>query len=1270
MDAPSLVVDDFSGGITENVLGGDPRRYQFFDNLLITVDKMGLSRPAWLALAGNNSQLPTGNQRVTSMFSWINETFLVSQSERSFFYYDPLAVAQVSIPGVAGNPVLSGADKYAQTTYAEFQKQIYVTSDGGVSQNGSLPVKIFKNDSDVWKGVTAGLPRAFVQGAYTDSSLLATCILLANAIRASMLLHFADNSGGVNFVAASLHKNADTVSAALVNAAPAAMTQASLFILVKALNDAYTAHNNDALIGAYNTNPAPTYAAAPVFHYAIQPIVNVPPVKGPLASLSNVTTPTTVTIAAAQLDDLRQKWYFHRLGINTHSKLNTFTDINKYPVTVPSIGRVSIGNTYPVITPDYTDFINYVNNLKSLYLGHIGAFGPHNQPPQRQLEFGTGYVRDTNVYCPDATDLDSMYLLIYWLRAAYFIHYMDASVTNFFAIAYDTQATPFTLIPPLGTTFIFGLNSSAAVNAYIRMWATSPGITPYQPTLGALVNNTATITSQVTASAANAASLTVERVIRVSGSNSNFVGQLSGSWYHYANDSTKAITTTQIQTGTAEQISSGAAAVGSDIDTWLSLAFEMFGALSNHAFNTTIHTPVAQLGPYPGSATLVWTPQDFNVLWSTYSIQACATPFFVPQLTSYSWAFLFAHTYKVGQNGIEYQVRSNPVLSDSFFAPDSFLPNYILPTANVGVYPSVANPATRSTTLSGLPTLVNTSETNYDLANVKLEIYRTTDGGTTYFLEKAVALGTTTLVDSANDDLQVGDFGALSLQNKLYTTGGIVGSDQPPQCKFIHVLNETVYYGAVFDTGQFFPNRVLQALQGAPDYAPATFTVDLDDDLVGLSSAKDNPIAFCKNSIHRLQGGFNSSGQGSLTAQSVNDTLGAVNAKSIVRTEIGIFFAGTDGFYYTDGFQSIKISLEFDKRYQTFIGNEAQRRAIYGAYDKSTRRVWWSLRPDGTDTDNSAFYIFYLDYGVKPSGVFTTASSYPYSRPSSVVFQQGVLYWGHENGYIMTGDPDNKADHKVDPTLPVTSWGKTYIPYNYTSLATNLTTNEKRKWLTKIHVMGENEGNIALQMNAVRDLNYTGNGIKPLAPINYTVNPRWGTATCVWGDPTQIWGIRGRLDLWRRFPQNAIRCDYFQLQMVPSKIAVYTVEIGFPFGANAVVDAVLKTATIQTPAAFTSIIWPLDVVDYSITFQTDNYVNEYLITALDVTNKIITYSDALNTSISMPLGVKWTIRGIKKEQRVKLASYIIKYAFLGDNNERFPGETSNSGPGNAGENNG
>lgn len=1309
--AQPLEVTDFSGGITENILNADPRRYQYGDNFIITNDKKLRPRAPFVPLIGNLSTFPTGTQRITSLFSWINETLLVGQSEKNFFWLDTVTPQWTQILGVNGNPVLSGANVYAQTSFAEFQKQIIVTSDGGADPYGSLPVNLYQNTTNAWVARTAGLPRSFSVGNYTYATLLNRCIAMANALRASMVSHFADAQnqtwssriGLAQLPQASvqsdyLHFAADTVALSYfqsvsfapnepaINANPGAVAgvatdQPTLYKLVQAMNAAYGFHIADAMIGSYNESPTVNSSATAHnmavdgfsinYHHYMKYVAQQPPIKGPLAQLTSsavtaLPTDTTkqfanLTTIATQLDDLNQKWYWHQLAVNTHDPYNQFGKINRYMADQTPIGTVLSGTGAPVISPDFTDFINYVNNLTTIWSGHIGVNGPHTQQANALVSYIDGTLLDTQITLPAATDLNSAYLLIYWLRAMYHVHYLDASIADFstFTCNATTAGSPSIPVVVFPVTGVVGKAGQWVFNNRID----TGGV--FNATLNSNIN---TKTYGVQTQAAqiilvSGTTWTVDRAFKNSGYVKNF--QVSSSKYHSFNTAGALDSTTVAKTTANELLASGPIALGSSLSTWGALASEFFNTVGSHAFNTAIHASNADI-----ATTLPPVPVyqvDVTNIWKTYSINACTTPFFTPTIASYAYAFCYAYTYNVGVGGIQYTVRSNPVISGSLQGPTSLPVGATIVSPNINLYPSVVNQATRGFAITVLPVLANTNETNYDLANVKLEVYRTTSGGTTYFLNNLLANGVTSYTDTANDTIQVGTFGAQSLQTPIYITGGVVGSDQPPKSKFIHILNGTAYYGGIYDAGQFFPNRVRQAVNLAPEWVPASFNDDLDDDITCITSAKDVVVVGCKNSIYRLGGAFSSSGQGGLTHERIADSIGFLNAKSAVRTEIGVFFAGNDGFYYTDGYQIIKISLEFDKAYAGFTQSDAQKKSIYGAYDKTTRRVWWSLRASQNDTDNSVMYVFYLNYGVKPSGVFTTASNFPFLRPSSLVFQQGKMFIGHEYGFVLTADANQKQDYAVQSGVTPANWNRIGIPYNYTSCAVDMGTTFKRKWFTKLHLVGNNVGNVGAQINVIRDMNSDGNGITAMTPINYTDNCVWGTATCVWGDATQIWNNLGKMDLWRRFPATSLRGDFVQIQIVPAKVAVYASGIGYPFGADTTVDSAAKTATILTPSGYTSIVFMPDVVGYAISFQSDAYIKEYAITALDATSKIITYSDAGNTSTNGTVG--WVIRGIKKEQRLEINSYVIHYMLLGDKTQRYPGKTNNTGPGNAGENN-
>lgn len=1244
--ATPLEIKDFAGGISDNIVLGATNRSQYLDNFFITNDHKIEERYAFLPIDNTNYLLPSGNQRVNSMFAFISESILMANSARHIYYLNP---NWTEVTGIGGNEALSGGDINSQVGYAEFQKLIYLTSDGINGIRGIQPSKIYKNSTGVWTAKTAGLPRSYYQtGTYTNNGLLASCISLANALRTSMLSHMNDVGNVGN---GGLHPALDTADIAILNAAPLATNQTSLFTLIGALNSAFATHTFDA------TKQGGFPTLVPSFHYSNANLALTGiPARGPHIQPTNNSTPTIVanpqdsdvtaalTTCAAQLDNLYTIFNFHRLSWFGHSINNDPAIFDRYKPTVGKIGRVNVGKTYPIITPDWTDFFTFCNTINSLLSYHLsGVLGRANT--QNVL-----FKHLVNV--PRATDLDSAFLLIYWMRAVYDYHIQDASFPIY---------TDLTISSTAATTGLQTITSSTVMQQ--GNWIYSSG------GFVATDNSSSDVALVISASGT---SVTIDR--KTSSNLSSAASQMSASFYH-GNFSSQGVlaTATVSPVSTVEKLSTANTSIGSiltgnsntqqyDINSWITLATELFYCLFAHSTQVVSHP-------------------NLGFIWSQQFIAGQLYGFYIPKAETAAYAFYYSDQYTVDTNGIQYLVQSNPVFSDSLQVTTSYPVGYQIPTQNSAVYPSTSVVTTRSNKISQLPVLANTNETNYDTSNVKLNIARTTDGGTTFYIAGFVNNGVTTYTDSVNDTISIQSNPALNTNALLYTSGGVVGNDQPPQAKYIEIVNNVVYYGSITDTGQDFPQRIRQALPFAPDHAPATFFDDMDEAITGLARARSNLVVFCQNSIYRESGGFNTVGQGALTHERISDTTGCLNYKSIVKTEIGIFFAGNDGFYYTDGFQIIKISLELDKTYKRLTSSTNQRRSITGAYDKITRRIWWSMKNSSTDTENNISYVFYLDFGVKPSGVFSTISNGIYQtqsglnnyQPASVVFMNGTAYIGDGRGYILFSDQDNKSDAFIDTTQVAANWITRYIPFNWTTAAMDAGSVFMKKYLTRLHVVGKNVGNETIQVSAIRDMNFDSDGIKLMSIINYTDNMTWGDARVIWNnpaqDPKEVWNPQGKLDAWRRFPQTSLRADVFQLQFMPNKSAVYSVDGNYPTGSNAVVDATLKTATIQTPTGYSAILWPLDVVGMVIAFQTDKYTNEFTITALNAGATKITYSDPTNLSVTNSGGIKWVIRGYKKNQRAYISSAIIHYELTGDNNPSYPGATAGSGYGNANENN-
>ncbi len=1284
-----LEFNDFSGGITENYLQGDPKRYQIGDNFFIGNAKELIERDGIVAYSAGAYSVGSG--RVNAFFSFVNESILMPACGRDLFVQYAGQDYWTRIEGIDGNQALQGGDNQSQISFAEFQRQVYLTSDGDDDNaRGIQPSKIFRDETNTWVARTAGLPRTWVQGNYTESSLYNKCVDVANALKTSMILHMSDavlTTGYSNLTTPflvnylSLHTFIDRYSLSYLQAVtfettdpevpspiptpPGTVTsEATLFDLVEALNLAYDHHVTDSTIGSVSnsTGAASAWGYGPAYHYyGVNLIAGVGTIVGPAAQISNNARPDSVEEAAAMLDDLLQKWNWHRKAINTHSPNNQATQFDKYVPITTAIGTIELEKTTPTVTPDWTDIINYTNNLKYLHNAHAT-----NQWSNFTLGAHKRVDMDHIVSLSDATTLDDAYLMIYWVRAMYYQHQYDAGPGQPSFSTADNWATNVT----------FTGASTAALTAVVRTDTAGPATLTFggwlevalgvEPRFNEYDGGGAYRAAKVTASASGTA--TLDR--KTTSTGTLRAGQITSSKYHSSYDADGALVTSfESPDLTLSQLSTPAYTYGIDMDTWLDLANEFFFAWKTHVTNDLIHA-VASLGAYAYYFT--GRPQ-------TGLVGVPYPNFILPTAAQYGYAFMWKHSYTVESNGIDYEVFSNPTFSDPTAAAvswpvdsvppgqDSYLTNE--DDSRLTLQPFAVR-ATYGNNITGLPVLANTNSTNYDLDETKLQIYRTSDGGNTYYLLTELDNGTTEYLDIINDTIaNPGDTALLSGREPIYTSGGIQGHDQPPVCKYIHTLQGVTYYGAITDADQYFPQRLIQSVALAPDATPLRNLLDLDDELTGLTSTRSNLLAMCKSSIVRVAGGFNTLGQGALTGEKISDAMGCLNTKSIVRTEIGVFFAGTDGFYYTDGFQLIKISLDLDRTYAELTASTNQKRTIYGSYDKLTRRIVWLMKRHEDDSDNSVAYVFHVNYGVKPSGAFTTLSNGLNFKISSLVYQGGIAYLGHELGSILRTDPNTKWDHVVEYGVAPSLWERLHIPYWYRSTAVDMGSTFNRKWITKMHLVGENYGNVSLTPYALRDLNQTQVGSIAMADVNYNINPRWGDPRCIWGDPETKWEYDGKMDVWRRFPAGTLRSDFMQVEIKPSNACVYSSSNDYPEFASALVNATTNIITIITPPDYTLIEWPLDAVGYVIKFATDLYETEYEITGFGADNTELEVTDPDGTLLDVSgAGVPWEIWGYKKEQRLQISSFVLHFALLGTANQAYPGAKSNAGEGNGGQN--
>lgn len=1275
-------VDDFSGGLTDNWFDDGPNRYAAADNFLITVDRKLAQRPGTITFDSVNYAL--GSRRIDALRTFINETKILGFQSRDAYYIPDVGVSPVwtRLTGPSGNEALGAGSPYTQYSQGEYNHQMWVTNT-----DQPIPSRIYRDQNLAYQVRTAGLPRARSQNPMNDSLLLGLCIANANTLRASMVAHLNDNAG-LNFVTVpspwnsgpNLHTGLDKWTMSYFSSqnftpsdfeypgpspvptpAPAATNQITLFALVAALQNAYNHHAFSG--GTYHNSLTDTITK----NY------------GPLATLNSSATPTTLYQAAGILDDLLQKWFFHQWAINMHGGVyNDISLMSRYNTTVSKIGTIyydTVNQIYlPVvatITPNYQDFYNYVNGLIIMHNNHVMGGGATNLNGKFTAPEWIGYhptptvfttfnnsansnphtQPDVKSYCglPLVTSLDQAYLAIYWLRELYTEHKQDISG----ATATTANSTIIKFTSTAGSpniTSVIDNASTLAITIPLGSYVVinDGGGTDIFGGAGKGFNRIAKVIANGSGTA------TLDRIV---------IGSLTAQLAINTTNSFHAFFSASQVSGTetiptAEILTSAVTAFGTDIISWLALGAEYMYCLINHTTNATEHEIGGTL-----SEISFFNPTEM------YSVQQ----WYLPTISQVSYGFTYYYPYTVEPNGLQFINESNPVFSASFNVVEPLYAGYSVPATNITGFSvtgtTIVN--TYPTAISLIPSVVNDATTNYDTANIIVRIYRTTNGGNTFYLLDTVNNGVRTYSDITNDTIPAPGTTALNLRQVLYTSGGVVGNDQPPQCRCMHVLNGTAYYGNIIDTTQYFPNVIRQSLPQNPDSAPATFTDTMEDEVIGISSCRSTVVVLCKNSIYRLNGGFSSSGTGAISHERISDAIGCISAHSIVRTEIGIFFAGTDGFYYTDGFQLIKISIDLNQTYKNNTQNAAQKARIQGAYDKTTRRIYWTMQQNPSDIDVDKIFIFYLDYGVKPGGVYTTISNdcslvpnavyAQYFRPSSVVFYQGQLIKGDLNGVIVKTDPYCKTDPKIDLTTGAANWNTIAMPFTYTSCSLDEGTHAKRKYAVKIQFLGKNVGNTQVLITANSD---NGRIVRPLSPINYTFNTMWGDARYPWTYPGSgleplAWDYRGKVDSWRRFPRNSLRANLRQVSFTNARIGVYRSE-DFPLGCTASIATSLHvgTITIATPSGYTAIVWPLDCVDYYIAFQGDGYVQEWLVTA--VSTNTLTVADPSSLLVNGQTGLGWVLRGYKKSTSVEISAYVIKYGMLGDKTQAY-GSGADSG---------
>lgn len=1282
----SLLISDFSGGITENILADDPRRSEKLDNFYIAEDKSLLERGAftphpYITSYGENSSgmiYPVENNKV---FRFFDSKIYVSDSSKLN------TLQSVKAVDVAGSDYNFGFEKNEQISYATLNNSlIYVTSDRGLD-----PALIYKPQGDYsdldfnkYVAVKAGLPSPVGRVLLRREESLSEGIALANDIRNNFINHILNAKGlfdsNTPYDPNFLHPRIDSDALSWISddlnpnyigySGPFTQAAATEFVsfvsLFRGLLKAYNIHAKfnplpltsvigysnewhwsfDLLSLVYSGQTITYRNPGGIFRFLTDPDENY-----------DATTKTEDEFLKDDyfvdllqvLNDLRDLYNLHVFSPQTHyrgtfNELSHFEVLNQNVVTQPR-ATIYIEDTPLQAESNFEHYIAFVNNLKRFYQSHIIGFpngSPHKAGPYGSL---TNAPANLSCFFDDATTLEEANRIVYWMRVSWNIHFADSNVSFAQNITFNTTAG----IPNL--TSVVNTDTGAAITLvpgqivfvnFVGLSFFYP-VDGWQPSpIGGL-----RVAARVESSGSGTATLSAPVFNSVVGQ----LGQVGPSWWHNSS-ATRAQgfelgsiqSTAQSRANSSENLGIPYTTVAANFSEMVDLANDLWTAFNNHNLNDNLH--------WQKSSTYL---SNYFALTSNSMI--------TPIYAQYVYAAIYEKKI-TDDKGTEYIVYSNPIFSPPIESCVNYNINEQLPLISTAQKQNFLNNITTTIDVdtSGLeygdaPYAARDAE--YGLFD--LRIYRTINAG--------VVLYKVDELDDGNVDTTT-DADLTAKNDTIYFTGNLPERIKAPRCKFIYGFNGYYYFGGCWVDDIFYPNMLRQSLQNIPDSSPENFFSLLDDDITGIGSTRNNVIVFCKNSIYRITDRIQLNGQGTINLEKISDTVGSLNHKSIVQTEIGLFFAGTGGFYYTDGYQLIKLSLEIDRSYGRMTEGEDQKRSIKGTYDLNRRLVIWSIKGNASG-DNDLNYVLHLNMGVKPSAAFSIWKNKDVLFASDILYVNNELLLATPYGEMLFEDKYNKFDFTCgDPSLlPTREERMKYVPYNYLSTAINLGTPDKRKYLTKVHIVGDDVGNTLYNPYIIRDISGTGEEFGPnLAQVNYRKNLVWGTPNFVWGDPDCFWKEKwDKVDVVRRMPAGSLRSNNIQVGLRSAEETVYSSsDTMWPeFTKVEVVDVTTPTEPhLRLVNDFLSkeYDWMKDIVGLRIRFDVDDYATEYEILGFEPNGDIfdLVVSDPGSTLV-LSSHYDWEIVGFRKNQKVHVSSVSIHFGFVEDNVNKYQGPTNADG---------
>jgi hypothetical protein len=533
--------------------------------------------------------------------------------------------------------------------------------------------------------------------------------------------------------------------------------------------------------------------------------------------------------------------------------------------------------------------------------------------------------------------------------------------------------------------------------------------------------------------------------------------------------------------------------------------------------------------------------------------------------------------------------------------------------------------------ISGIPALSNGSGFNYDTANIKVRIYRTLANGTVFYYVGQISNGSSSFTDTFSD---------ATIQNNpgLYTNGGILPNDAPTPAKYIFECNDTYYYL----NHQGKPFRLKQSITNDPDSVPESFFSDFKAAIKGGAGVGRSPIILTENQVVRLDGILDETGQGLIQREIISHTVGGISQGSLVKTSKGLYFAGTDGFYFTDGFSTPtklakkdSFSSKIDITYRKLIATEQQKSRIQGRYDALNNRVYWTVQE--SDSDNDKIYVY-----DETHDAFSSISNNGGIRPTALEIIGDSIIIGDSKGYIFKMSADFFTHPIVNVDTTPDQWIETPIVYSFKSVHLDAGDSSLNKWWRSINVQGNPSTNVDM---AIKSYTNGEDAFKSLYPIRISPSIVWGDPTFTWGNDSFVWDRFSSLNQTRKFAAGRLRARHRQIEFTNSyfKLASNTEELNSYVNVN----SASNMAILQRPDLYS---FGLNNEGYDLIIQGKAY---RIISGTEDTLLVDDSEESLPTG-SFP----WEIRGVAKGQRTHILNFSMEFEMLSDAGTQLRSESA------------